>query len=85
MAFSKKNKTYLDKEVPVGEKGKKYVDELKNIRDDLENLKKLTEQVKSSKGVSLETMDELNKSIKKLREDTQQLNKDFPDLGFKID
>jgi len=85
MAFSKKNKTYLDKDVPVGEKGKKYIDELKNIRDDLEDLKKLTEQVKSSKGVSLEDMSKLKNSIEELKNHTKQLNQDFPDLGFKID
>jgi len=84
MAFSKKNKTYLDKDVPVGDTGKKYIDELKNIRDDLENLKKITEQVKTSKGVSLDVMTKLNESIEKLKNDTKQLNDDFPNLGFKI-
>jgi predicted nuclease with TOPRIM domain len=85
MAFPEKNKTYLNQPVPVGEKGQKYITELKKIRDDLENLRHLTDQVKKSKTISVEKMAEINSIVENLKKDIKKLNRDFPELPFKLD
>lgn len=85
MAFPKKNSdnAYLGKKVPTGEEGDKYIEELKKIKEDLENLKGLTEDIKETKLMPLDKMKKINEAIDKLKNHTKKLNKDFPDIGFK--